>query len=55
MVRYLSHPPGGNIVLVTESVKHILVTDLQNLVLLCFIICVILYPMHAKALFSSLN
>lgn len=41
--------------MITEGVKHVLVTDLQNLVLLCYIICVILYPMHAKVLFSYLS
>lgn len=52
MVGFLSHPPGGNIVLVMQNVNHMLVTDPQNLTLICFIICMILYHMPMLRLSS---
>lgn len=52
MVGFLSHPPGGNIVLVMQNVNHMLVTDPQNLILICFIICMILYHMPMLRLSS---
>lgn len=57
MVGFLSHPPGGNIVLVIQNVNHMLVTDPQNLTLICFIICMILYhmPMLRLSSFSVTN